>query len=172
MVQRASQPDLSFLVQDHLQHFLGMPRANRDHDLGIDPLKTLQKVRQEVDGDGMSGRDLQRPRAGGFQLLNRLRGQRCGAQQLFRVRTQNLSGFRQSQTAAGAGEETSSERFLEGLDAGAYRRLTDTKALGCAVKATEGGDCEESLDLVDFHVCKALLENQLSVLCSRFSILC
>ena len=99
----------------------------------------------------MRGGDLQGTRTGGLQFMDCLRGQRCGTQEFFRVRTENSAGFGQGQAAAGAGEQGRSERFFQGLDTGADRGLAYAQSFRRAMKAAERGHCEEGLYLVDFH---------------------
>src|SRR5581483_2156100 len=58
MLQRARQPDFGLFVEQHLQNFFGVSRANGDEYAGMRALKPFQNIGQEINRYGECGRDL------------------------------------------------------------------------------------------------------------------
>ena len=95
VIKGASQSDFGLFGQHHVQHLLGVSGANGNYDLGIGALESLHEIGQQVNRDRMRGRDKKGAGSGRLQLMDCLRGQRGGVQQLFRKRAKDSARFGQ-----------------------------------------------------------------------------
>ena len=83
--------------------------------------------------------------------MDRLPRARHVAEELLGVGPQGVSGRRNREASADAGEKLDAERIFQCAHARAYGGLADAQSRGRAMKAAVRDDGEESFDLVNFH---------------------
>jgi hypothetical protein len=78
VVEGARQADVGLAAQHHLQHFLGVSGAHRDHHARACGLETVEHVGQKVRADGERSRDADGARRRRAPVVDGLTGEGDG----------------------------------------------------------------------------------------------
>jgi hypothetical protein len=145
--QRAHDPQLHLVVQDHLEDLLGAAGLDGQADVGVGGAEPGQQRRQGVGADGR-GRPQDQP-AGHTpaQLDQALAAVGQGGQGVLGIGQKRLPGLGQPHPAAGADEQLLAQGRLQALEAGGEGRLGDEQGLGGPAEVLAPRDLQERLDL-------------------------
>lgn len=151
MAERAHEAELHLVAQHHVQHLLGVPRADGQPDRRVRGAEALQDRREDVRADrgGRAEQELSGGAASEVRQQLATVGERH--ERALGVGQEGASGLREPHPAARPDEQRPAELPLQRLEARRQRRLADEQRLRRAADVAPPRDLEEALHLREQH---------------------